>query len=180
MPRSRQPPNPNPNPNPTDQILRTPQQPFSVSPLIKPAFLSFRLSVFLLLSTSCKPCAVSHPICLFPPQLLSVSPLVSVSPFNPKPRTVQAKVAAAGDANQTQSAEAVERISELCQERDAIQLLLDEATAQVRCSLRERPARKGSERDRGREQEKDAGPSSSCSTPPLLRSVPGNTGVPRS
>jgi hypothetical protein len=55
--------------------------------------------------------------------------------------SLQAKVATAGDASEEQS----EKLAELAKERDAIQLLLDDATAQVRANKRERArARYGS------------------------------------
>jgi hypothetical protein len=55
---------------------------------------------------------------------------------------VQAKVATAGDTSSEQS----EKLAALAKERDAIQLLLDNATSQVRAKERERARARARER----------------------------------
>ena len=61
---------------------------------------------------------------------------------------MKAKVATAGVASEEQS----EKLAELAKERDAIQLLLDNATSQVRAKERERERARARDRGRGRGQ----------------------------
>jgi hypothetical protein len=64
---------------------------------------------------------------------------------------LQAKVATAGVASEGQS----EKLAEVSRDRDAIQKAFDEATAQVRCPVRERPARRARERTEREQRERD-------------------------